>query len=159
MSELVVLTFDHEGTAEQALDSIRGIETANRIGLSDTAVIVKNAVGEVRVKNELSTGAEAGAIAGGVLGLVSSFLFPVVGTVAGAALGGLLGSHFHTGVDKKFVKDVSESLAAGSSALFLLIKHGEPAAVIAALEPFNGTVYQTTLPAELEESLRQALAT
>ena len=157
MSNLVVITFDQEGTAEQALEAIRQIEKANQIKLSDTAVIVKDAAGEVKVKNEWSSGTETGAVVGGVLGLMTSFIFPVVGTVAGAALGGFVGSKFDTGVDKKFVEDLSNSLTPGSSALFLLIKQGSPDAGVAAMEPFEGTVYQTTLSPDLEDSLRRAL--
>jgi uncharacterized membrane protein len=55
------------------------------------------------------------------------------------------------------VKEVSESLQPGSSALFLLVKRAQPA-VIDALKPFTGTVYQTTLPTDLEERLVKALA-
>jgi uncharacterized membrane protein len=63
-----------------------------------------------------------------------------------------------TGVDKKFVEDVSNSLQPGSSALFVTSSGGDPAAVVAALRPFKGTVYHTNLSSEAEQSLRSALS-
>jgi len=158
MSSLVVVTFDQESSAEEALRSIRGLESAKQIALSDTAVITKDGSGELHVKNELSTGAEAGAVAGGMIGLITSFIFPVVGTVVGAGIGGFVGSKFHTGVDKNFVTEVKDSLTPGSSALILLIKNAEPTAAVAAFKPFQGKVYQTNLSPDLEESLSRALS-
>lgn len=157
MSQLAVITFPGEGTAKQALDAIRAIEKAGQLSLSDTAVIVKDADGKVKVDNEWSSGAEVGAVAGGILGLFTSFLFPVVGTVAGAAVGGVIGSKFAGGVDKEFVKQLSADLQNGHSALFLLVKGGNPDAAVAAMRPFEGTVHQTTLSPDLEASLREAL--
>lgn len=157
MSQLVVITFADKETANAALTAVRGVEKSGNLSLSDTAVIVKDADGKVSVDNEWSSGVEIGAVAGGVLGLFTSFIFPVVGTIAGAALGALVGSKFDTGVDKDFVKDVSQSLTPGHSALFLLVRGGNPDAAIAAMRQFQGTVHQTTLSPELEQSLRDAL--
>ena len=68
----------------------------------------------------------------------------------------MIGKSLDLGVDKKFVKDVTEALKPGSSALFV-IGSGNPEVVAAALRPFQGTIYQTTLPTEAVEALQDAL--
>jgi uncharacterized membrane protein len=83
-------------------------------------------------------------------------MFPLAGLAIGVAGGALVGKSLDMGVDKKFVKDVSESLGPNSSALFVIGK-GEPRVLVAALEPFKGTLYQTTLDSELEQQIRDAL--
>jgi uncharacterized membrane protein len=59
-------------------------------------------------------------------------------------------------VDPDFVRDVTADLQPGTSALFVVLS-GNPSALVAALEPFKGTVRQTTLDPELETSLNEAL--
>lgn len=61
------------------------------------------------------------------------------------------------GVDGDFVKEVSESLQPGASALFVLVRDANPAVVRAALEEHHDKVLQTTLSLEAEEALKKAL--
>jgi uncharacterized membrane protein len=106
-----------------------------------------------------SSGTETGAVVGGVLGAMVTFFFPIAGAAAGAAAGAFVGSRIDPGVDGKFVDDVANGLAPGSSALFLMVKDGsDPAALIAAFGAFRGTVYQTTLSTDFEDSLRRSLS-
>jgi len=157
VSELVVISFEAEADAGSALERLRGVEKAGQLRLEDTAVIAKDQSGNVRVKNEWSSGAEAGAVMGGALGLLTSFMFPVVGTVAGAAAGGWVGSKFREGVDGKFVKDVSASLEPNTSALFVIMRDWNPAAITGAVSGQRGEILHTTLSPSLVESLEQAL--
>lgn len=157
MSDLIVITFDEEDDAAEALASMRNLERQGVLTLTDSAVVAKDPDGKVHVKNEWSSGAETGAVVGGAIGLLTSFIFPVVGAAVGAAAGGWVGSMIEPGVDPKFVKDVSESLQPGKSALFVMVRSADHAALRAALEPFRGQVYQTTLPEDFRETLQQAL--
>jgi uncharacterized membrane protein len=56
-----------------------------------------------------------------------------------------------------FVKDVSGSLQLNSSALFVIVRDSTPDIVIAALEPYQGTLYHTTLDPAVEAEVRDAL--
>jgi uncharacterized membrane protein len=91
------------------------------------------------------------------LGAVLGFAFPIAGLVLGTAGGAAVGALVGNGVDRKFVADVQNSLTPGSSALFLVIRSGDAAALRGALEPYEGTLIQTTLDSSLEDQLRDAL--
>lgn len=159
MSNLIVITFEGEETAAEAMANVRTVERAGGLGLTDTAVIAKDPSGQVHVKNEWSSGTETGALVGGVLGAMVTFFFPVAGAAVGAGAGAYIGSKIDPGVDGKFVDDVAAGLKPGDSALFLMLKDGsDPAAVVSAFGPFKGTVYQTNLSTDFEDSLRRALS-
>ena len=158
MSDLVVIAFDHEDDARRALAEMRVLEGQGVLQLTDTAVVAKDSGGAVHVKNEASSGTETGAVVGGAIGLLTSFLFPVVGTVVGAAAGAYIGNQIAgDAIDDGFVKDVGEAIKPDTSALFLMIRRSDAAALRAALEPYEGRVYQTTLSPDLEASLNRAL--
>jgi uncharacterized membrane protein len=156
MSTLVAITFPGEGDARAALGSVRALEHEGGIGVEDTAVVNKDADGKVHVKNEASSGTETGAAVGAVLGSLLFVVFPI-GIIGGAIVGGLIGRAAAPGVDGSFVKEVEDGLAPGGSALFLLIKSGEPGLLIAAMRQYQGTLVQTSLDEEEEEALRQSL--
>lgn len=159
MADLMVITFDVESDAHDALEAMRALERNGVLHLTDTAIVAKDLDGTLHIKNEWSSGTELGAVAGGILGSLIWFFFPVAGTVAGAAAGAWIGSMLETGIDGKFVDDVGRSLRPGGSALFLMIRDANLAALRAALEPYagQGHILQTTLSPELEETLRQAI--
>jgi uncharacterized membrane protein len=156
---LVVFTFDDENEARGALEALRNLEKAGRLKIDDSAVIRRGEDGKVHVDNKIDSSVKSGAAIGGMLGLIiGGLLFPIGGLILGAAGGAAFGKMMETGVDKKFVEDVSNSLQPGSSALFVTSSGADPAAVVAALRPFKGTVYHTNLSSEAEQSLRSALS-
>lgn len=157
MSQLVVMTFANPDDAERAREALRGVQSSGNLRIDDSAVIVKDAAGELKVQNEMDRGMKVGLIGGGILGGILGFMMPLVGAALGAAGGAMVAKFAETGIDQGFVTQVSASLQAGSSALFVLIGQGEPDVAIAALEPFQGTLHHTTLPSDIEDSLRRAL--
>jgi uncharacterized membrane protein len=157
MSELIVLTFDDTEQAGAALEALKKAGTSGYLKIDDAAVIVKDESGKIDVKNQTDTGTKWGAVGGGLIGLIlASVFFPLAGLAIGAIGGALVGKSLNLGVDKKFVQDVTESLKPGSSALFV-IGSGNPDAIMAALRPFQGTIYQTTLPTEAVDELHEVL--
>ena len=157
MSQLVVVTFDDEQQANQALRSLRGLERQGLLPLNDTAVVVKDQRGRVRTQNEVSSATETGAVVGAVVGGLLAFVFPLLGAALGAAGGAAVGASLDEGVDPSFVREVRESLQPGSSALFVVAREANLEALVPALEPYRGTLRQTTPSTEVEESLRRAL--
>lgn len=157
MAELIVLTFEDTEQAGAALEALKKMQHHGQVEIKDAAVIVKDESGKVEVKNQMDSGTKGGAVAGGFLGLLlAGLFFPVAGVLIGAIGGALIGKSLNYGVDDKFVKSVTESLKPGMSALFV-VGSGRPAAVRGALQPFKGTVYQTTLSDEAVKTLEDAL--
>lgn len=158
MSNLVVLTFDDTKQAGQAFEALKKVRSSGHLEIDDAAVIVKQETGKVEIKNQLDTGVKWGAFSGGVLGLLlAGLFFPVTGLAVGAIGGALVGKAMDLGIDRNFVEDVSETLKPGTSALFVIGKSDRSDAVTSALLPYKGTIYQTTLPTEGVEALREAL--
>jgi uncharacterized membrane protein len=157
MSTLTVMTFENMKDAGEALASLRSIQRADQISVNDSAVIVKDENGKVEVQDGHSRGVKVGAIAGGALGGFMLLFAPVAGIAIGAAGGSLVGRLLDTGVEPTFVKQVSEELKPGTSALFVITERGNLEAALAVLRPFKGTVYHTSLPYEVQQALEEAL--
>jgi uncharacterized membrane protein len=159
MSTIVAITFAGSHEAERVHHALSEVEHQGQLNLDDSAVVVKDDHGRIQVHNEVDTGVKVGALGGGMLGLLIGFIFggPIGSMLVGLVGGALMGSLAQMGVDKGFMKDVEEAMPPNSSALFFLLRDDEPDAAIAALEPYQGTVYHTSLSIEDEEALRQAL--
>ena len=158
MARIVVIAFDTEEQAREALATLRGVEKQGGIAFEDTAVVTRDADGKIQVKNEASSATEAGAVVGGLIGGVLFIVFPVAGIALGALAGAGVGAAMGTGVDGKFVKEVEGKLTPGKSALFLEIKSANADMAIAALRKYHGEVIQTSLDEETEAALRAALS-
>jgi uncharacterized membrane protein len=156
MSDLIVMSFASVATAEEVRDKIRGLQKQGVLNVTDAAVISKDAEGKIHVHNEVSRETKVGTGVGAVLGALLTFVFPV-GILLGAAGGAAVGAMVGNGVDRKFVEDVQNQLTPGSSALFVVLKGGDPAALRGVLEPYEGTLIQTTFDSGLEEQLKDAL--
>ena len=157
MSQLLVITFEKRETAGQAAERLKEVNKAHGVEINDMAVVEKDADGKVHVHHGLDTTTAGGAIVGGTLGLLLGLVFfPVAGLALGALAGGAIGRSLHQNVDKNLVKDVTDDLSEDTSALFV-IGSGNPSAVVGALNPFKGKVYQSTLDPDTEAQIQAAL--
>ena len=158
MSYLVVISFDDPDEAGKVRQTLSSIEHTGHLSLNDSAIIIKDDDGKVHLKNEVDRGVKIGAVGGSLLGLLlASVFFPIGGLVLGAIGGALLGKMADTGVSQKFVKEVTEDLQPGSSAIFFIVRGDDPNPTVAALRQYNGKVLQTSLPEEAEDTLRREL--
>jgi uncharacterized membrane protein len=158
MSNIIVITFDNEEEAGKVRETLRKGQKGDYLSLDDSAIVVKDAEGEVHVKNEMDRGVKVGAIGGGFLGLlIGGLFFPLAGLLLGVFGGALVGKLIAPGVDNKFLKDVEADMGPGTSAIFFIVRDANPDYAIAALRPYKGTIYHTSLPPEAEKSLRDEL--
>jgi uncharacterized membrane protein len=158
MSHITVITFETMDEADKVRDALRGVAKQGQLTIIDSAVVVKDENGEVKVNNQVGRNVKWGLIGGGILGGLLFFLFPIAGIVGGAAAGAVIGKSLGDDVDKGFVKDVTNALKPGNSALFVITANEQADAAFGALKPFKGTVYHTSLSTTSEETLKRALA-
>ncbi len=159
MSEWIVIIFENPDEAQVVREDVRKLENSGEIALDDAQIIVRDADGKVYAKGQADRGMKVGAVAGGAIGLLlAGIVFPIGGLVLGALAGAGIGKMAGLGVDKKFIQNVQDALKPGNSALFLVVRHANFAALRATVAPHEGTIYQTSVSSEDEESLRRALS-
>src|SRR3954452_7921545 len=101
--------------------------------------------------------AGAGALGGAFWGILFGLLFfvPFLGMAVGAATGALFGKTADFGINDDFIREVSESVQPGNSALFLFVSEAQTDKVIDKLKPFGGKVIHTSLSKDEEASLKE----
>ena len=158
MSTIIVITFDNTEEAGKVRETLRQVEHGGYLSLDDSAVIVRDDEGKFHTKDQFDRGVKVGAGIGGVLGLMLAVVFaPLAGLVLGAVAGGLIGATFDLGISKKFIKDVEAEMEAGTSAIFFVIREGDPTMALASLKQYKGTVYHTSLDPDDEARLQKIL--
>jgi uncharacterized membrane protein len=160
MSTLIAITYDTGDKAKGALAKLGEMQKMQLVTLEDAAVAVKDQKGKVKVTQTLEkmhTGSSAtwGFFWGFLIGLI--FGGPLFWGLFTALLGGLLAKGRDLGIDNKFIKEVGNSLDPGQSALFILVVEATEDKVLPEMAKFGGTVYQTSLSNEDEETLKKAL--
>lgn len=126
--------------------------------LEDAAFASKDEKGKVKdTLEQQTTGASAtwGFFWGFLIGLI--FGGPLFWGLFTALLSGLFAKNRDVGVDNDFMKKVANSLEPGGSAIFMLVVKATPDKVLAEMQKYGGHVVQTSLSAEDEEALKQAL--
>ncbi|MBX3056448.1 MAG: DUF1269 domain-containing protein [Anaerolineae bacterium] len=158
--EMIVLAFDSEEKAEEVLNSIKSVQHQGYMRLEDTVVVRKDAAGEVHARNAVDKTTKEGITAGGLIGLFVGAVFggPIGMMLVGGLAGGAVGALMNRGVDNNFIKDVSESIQPGTSALFIVVRSAQADVAMGALRQYEGKVLHTTLSEDAEEQLQRALS-
>jgi uncharacterized membrane protein len=157
MSELIVFSFPTETGATEMDETIHYLMKEELIDLKDAAVVVRKPDGKIKVKqatNLVGLGAVGGAFWGMLIGLL--FWAPWLGLAIGAVAGAISGKLSDYGINDDFIKEVSETIKPGGSALFLLITEWTEDKVLERLKKFNPTVVKTSLSNEEEQKLKAA---
>lgn len=159
MSNLVVVAFDDELKADEAMVAAVRLQRQHQIDIEDAAIVVKTRKGKIKVRETTDITASKGAAVGSWWGLLIGVLLggPLGGVLWGAGVGALYGKMVDLGVDEKFMKEVGATLAPGHSAIFFLIRSVNPEAVLNELARFDGRVLRTSFPAEVEAEITSAL--
>lgn len=166
MGQLVVLGFDGLSAADEVLNKLRSLKAQHLLDLEDAVVVERDADGKVHMKQAVNLtrlGATSGGLSGALWGTLVGLLFlnplagMVIGASAGAGAGALSGSLMDYGVNDDFVKQLSQTIPNGSSALFVLVRDVTMDKVVAELQPWNPRVLNTSLSGDQEARLAEAL--
>ena len=158
MSTLVVVGYDDQFKAEEVRLKLWKLQKEYLIDLEDAVVAIKDDKGSVKLHqavNLTAAGAVGGGFWGSLVGLI--FLNPLLGLAVGATTGAVSGALIDVGIDDKFMKALAETLAPGSSALFVLVRKATPDKVLEELKGTGGKVLKTSLSHDDEVKLQAAL--
>src|ERR1700751_6207876 len=159
MATLVAIGYPDQGTAEQARNTVRELESDLVIQAEQVASISRDLEGKYHVQTSHG-GASAGGGAwwGGFWGFLFGLLFfiPFAGLALGAGMGALFAHFGQKGIDKAFQEQVRDYLKPGTSALFMVIDQVTPDKAIAALQQYGGTVIRTSPPDEATKKREKA---
>jgi len=159
MSDLIIIKYDDAAEAEKARAAMKELAKQGLVSLDDAAVLSRGEDGKLHIHNEVDKAVKWGTVIGGGLGLILAGPFaPIAGAAVGGLFGAAAGTTMGLGIERKFVKEVGESLETGNSALFIVVRSGNTNAILRTLRQFKGEVFQTTLTSEADEELRKAVA-
>lgn len=161
MSELIIIGYDDEDTADRVLRELVALERDYLVDLEDAAVIRRDKKGKLHVTTPAHHAAAWGALSGLFWGTVIGLLFlfplaPIVG-VAGGLMGAALGSASDLGTKDDFKRRVQDLVQPGTSAILMIVRKATPDKVLEALKPYGGTVLRTSLTHGAEQRLMKAL--
>ena len=160
MATLVAIGYPDQTTAEQARETVSGLEAELIIQADQVASISRDLEGKYHVHTSHGgSSAGGGAWWGGFWGMLFGLLFfiPFAGLALGAGMGALFGHLGKKGIDQAFQQQVRDYLKPGTSALFMVIEKATPDKAIAALQQYSGTVIKTSLSDEDTKRLQDAL--
>ena len=158
MSNLVVVAFDNEHAAFEMRAALIKMQKEYLIEMEDVVVVTKDEKGKAKLHQAVNLTA-AGAVGGSFWGMLIGMIFlnPLLGAAVGAGAGALSGKLSDVGISDKFMKELGESMTAGTSALFVLVRKATPDKVMEGLKGFKGKLIQTSLTKDKEEELRKVL--
>lgn len=122
---LMVATFADETSGVNAVAGLVNAFRQNRAAMPAAASIVKDAKGELTIKETddigAKQGAAAGAVAGGLIGLLSKKRGTVSTAALGALLGGVVAHKVDTGIPDPRLEEIGRSMDAASSAAVAIL--------------------------------------
>ena len=157
MTDMVVLAFDGEETAEKVKNRLLDLNKQYLLQLGQVVEVVRKPDGQVKIKEEprlTSYGAVGGGFWGLLIGLI--FLVPAAGFVVGAVSGAIMGHFAKYGITKDYMQEIDAAIQPGQSALFVLADNPKMDRLIPELKEYHPKVLRTSLSLEQEAKLREA---
>ena len=143
MSNLLVIAFPNEKTAELGRNELLSLEKQDLVTMEDAVIVVKMADGTITLNQLLQPDEfwEIRAAASGYPGPVGA------------------GALTDFGTSQKFVKDLAEAIPSGGAAIFALISKMTSEKVLEVLKAVGGKPLHTAFDKSAVEAFRAAVAT
>jgi uncharacterized membrane protein len=168
MENLIAVGFRGRHRASEVLAQLQQLDYEWTLDLADAVAAYRTDDGRLRVDQSMNPTTKEGAGWGGVIGallgglIAAPFTAGTSAAVAAAAIGtnalgvGALGAAAGAddaatfkeqyGVSDDFVQQVGGLIEPGNSAVFAVIRTGDPQAVAERFRGYGGTILSTTLP-------------
>jgi uncharacterized membrane protein len=170
-AELLVIGFPGKHRAAEVLNRLETLNLSFALDLQDAVSVYRTHNGRLRIDKSWEPTTKQGAAWGALLGLISAALlapFTLGATGAVAATLGLTGAALGAddadtwkrtyGISNGFVKDVGGMVLPGDSAVFVLARASDPAAVAEKFRGYGGHVLRTSLPPEMAAKFDEVMA-
>lgn len=158
--DLMAVAFDATEDAGHALELVERAQDQGTLKVLNAAVLVKDAAGNVRVKDvrdiDPKKGRRLGAVTGGLIGLVGGPVGVVVGALAGAGAGSVAGAAIDLGFSDEFLDGLKQYLKPDTSALILLVDHDYSQQLSEVIAGERAVFFQQALTDRLVERLLAA---
>lgn len=154
---LVAIAFDKPSRASEVLVNLLHLQEEGALHLGDAVVIAKDQSGRARIHETVDITPGKGALIGGWWGLLAGLFVGPLAIAGGAAVGALYGKLVDKGLADDWVKQMSEWLEAGRSALLLLVTIENKPEVLRELGRYEGEIVSTDFPEPVRQELEQAL--
>jgi len=181
MAELIVVGFKKDMyRASEVLNELLELNDDWVVDLHDAVAVYRDYSGKLRVDQSYQMTTGEGAGWGGFLGLMigATLAIPFTagasaaaagaalaagaagGTAIGAGLGALDASSWKDefGIPDDFVKRVGTLVDLGDSAIFAVLRVGDPQIVAARFQGYGGTILRTTLSRDQQNRVEKALS-
>lgn len=157
MADLIAIEFDDPETAFALRAELVKFQKEYLIAMEDVVVVTREADGAPKLHqavNLTATGATGGMMWGALIGLL--FLNPLLGAAVGGGAGAIAGRLSDIGINDGTIREMSEGLPPGGSALFVLVRRVTGDKVLGRLGAFRekGRVIHTSLSGEQEDALK-----
>lgn len=181
MAELIVVGFKNQMyRASEVLNELLSMNDDWAVDLHDAVAVYRDFNGKLRVDQSYQLTTGQGAALGGFWGMLigATLAIPFTGgasaavaagaIAAGAAAGTALGAGFGAldaeswkdefGIPEDFVQQVSVLIQPGDSAIYAILRVGNPDIVADQFKGYGGTILRTTLSPEQEARVEKALS-
>jgi uncharacterized membrane protein len=154
--ELIVAAFQDELGADRALDELKIMSRDQQFDVQDAAILRKDELGKLHIKETADMGSGKGAVFGGSVGAAIGVIAgaaPVAPVAVGALIGGLSAKAKDAGLKDERLRRIGESLKPGSSALIAVTDLMPVDQFLRSLEAPGADLITETLSAELTKQL------
>lgn len=154
---LVAIAFDKPNRATEVLVNVMHLQQEGAVRLGDAVVLAKDDDGRARIIETIDVTPSKGAMMGTWVGLLAGLFVGPLAIVGGAAAGALYGKLVDKGLADDWVKQMSDWLESGRSALLLLVTVENKNQLLTELGRYGGELVSTDMPEPLRQQLEEAL--
>ena len=154
---LVCIAFDKPNRATEVLVNLMHLQQEGALRLGDAVILAKDENGRTQRVETVDVTPGKGALMGTWWGLLAGLFVGPLAIVGGAAAGALYGKLVDKGLADDWVRQMSDWLEAGRSALLLLVTVENKAQLLRELSRYGGELISTDVPEPLRRELEEAL--